>query len=77
MKKKQIIIKKQHSKNCCIDGTEQLRFLPRDMFFGNYAGNRGKQNSYRYWIEMICDDPSCDYLALIDSHLLSEQFLEN
>ena len=45
------------------------RYFPKDMFFGNFAGNNHKGSSY-YWIEMVCNDASCKYQAVIKSEVL-------
>lgn len=76
---REIIVKKEHSKNCCIVGTQSEHYFPvferssgvvqEPFFFGNFVGNRKK--GYHHWLEMRCNDTSCDFRAIINTNVIS------
>lgn len=69
--KDSIKIKRWHSRNCILEGKQNEYYFPDKMFFGNYAGNE-KNFGNHYWIKMICNDPGCEFEAVINTNLLSE-----
>jgi hypothetical protein len=71
--KKYLKIKHWHTRGCCLEGTDREMFFPtKEMFFGNYAGNKSNHGNHYFWIEMQCNDPKCGFKAVIDSDALSE-----
>lgn len=62
---------KEHSINCCIVGTEQLFYLLREPFFGNHVGHTNMKLSNYLWYPVICNDPRCEYRAIITDHLIN------
>lgn len=70
--KKKIIIKKDHIKNCFIAYTEDEMYLMTKEFYGNFAGNKTKNGCYNRWIEMSCNNPQCNFKAIINQDILSE-----
>jgi len=68
-----IKVKKWHSKNCCIEGTKNESYFPTGtMRWGNYAGNLTKRIGNHHWVEMQCNDPDCEFRAVINTNLLSD-----
>ena len=68
---KNIIVKKKHSENCCIAGTPEEYYCFINDFFRNYCGNKTKIGCYHYWLEFICNDPSCKCEILVLNSFIS------
>ncbi len=73
--KKEIIIKKIHSKDCCINKTNREYYCPTGFFFGNYIGN--KSHGSHYWLEMRCNDTSCESIVVISIDKINSLIAHN
>lgn len=67
-----IIIKKDHVKDCFIAYTDDEMYCVKENYYGNYIGNKTKNGSHHRWVVMECNNPQCDFRAIINHNVLSD-----